>query len=83
MLGVNKVESKLNQLLAELLRLSANEITDTLSMKDTDAWDSLKHMELIVSIEETFDIQLTADEIVTMLDVKEIKNILTKKGALN
>jgi acyl carrier protein len=77
------MENKLNQLMAELLRLPQSEITDSLNMKDSDVWDSLKHMELIVSIEDAFDVQLTSDEIVNMLDVAQIKNILASKGALN
>ncbi len=78
-----EMESQLRELMAELLRMPQNEITGTLTMKETDSWDSLKHMELIVTLEETFDVQLTADEIITMLDMEGITKVLTDKGVLN
>jgi acyl carrier protein len=77
------MDKQLMKLMAELLRVPQNEITDTLTMNETDSWDSLKHMELVVTLEETFDVQLTADEIITMLDMKGITKVLTEKGALN
>ena len=54
-------------------------------MKDVDAWDSLKHMELIVSLEQSFGIELSFDEIVAMRSVGEIKRVLRGKegGVLN
>ena len=67
---------KVGILLADLLQVPVAEITDDLEMKDVEAWDSLKHMELVVSLEETFGIQLTFDEIVAMQSVGEIKRVL-------
>lgn len=51
-------------------------------MKDVDTWDSLIHMELIASVERSFGLQLTFDEIVAMTTVGEIKRVLTDKDAL-
>lgn len=73
------MEEKLKELMSDLFKMKKEEISDSLTMKDTDVWDSLKHMELIVSIEETFNVQLSADEIVAMQDVKAIKIILAEK----
>jgi acyl carrier protein len=75
------VESKVNHLVAGVLNIPAATITDDLAMKDVDAWDSLKHMELIVLMEESFDLQLTFEEIVTMQSVREIKRVLSERGA--
>jgi acyl carrier protein len=71
---------KLMKLMADVLRIQEDKITDELSINNTDTWDSLKHMELIVGIEQTFDIRLTADEIVSMVNISEIKSILKNKG---
>jgi len=73
----------LTRLMADLLRLEEKEITDTLTMEESDVWDSLKHMELIVSIEDTFNVELQPEEIVTMLSVKAIREVLNKKGIVN
>jgi acyl carrier protein len=74
------VNNKINTILAGILNISLDAVTDALAMKDVEAWDSLKHMELIATIEETLSIQLTFDEIVTMQDVAAIKKVLRTKG---
>ena len=66
--------------MAELFDIKNEDIMDSLTMANTDGWDSLKHMELIVSIEQTFGIELTFEEIVAMQTLKDIKKILKEKG---
>lgn len=77
---MQQVESKLENLLSEVLQIPSPAITDELTMKAVDAWDSLKHMELIVALEQSFDIQLSFDEIVAMQSVSEIKRVLRERG---
>jgi len=76
------VDEKIKSLLAEVLQLPAATITDDLEMKSTDVWDSLKHMEMVVSLEQSFGIELTFDEIVAMRSVGEIKRVLRGRGAV-
>ena len=66
--------------LAEVLQLPPSEITDDLTMKDVEAWDSLKHMELIVALETALEVQLTFEEIVAMQSVREIKRVLAERS---
>lgn len=68
----------MRKMLAGLLGL--DEIDDSLTMRDVDAWDSLMHMTMIVSIEEAAGIELTFEEIVTMQSVGEIKGVLEARG---
>ena len=70
----------LEQLLADLLQISVSEVTDELAMTDLEVWDSLKHMELIASLEEQLDIQLSFDDIVAMRSVGDIKRVLSDRG---
>jgi len=73
------MEEKLQKLMAEILKLNESAIKDSLEMKKTEGWDSLKHMELIVAFEQEFSIEFTVDEIVTMLNYQEIKRIILEK----
>jgi acyl carrier protein len=66
--------------LAEVLQLPPSQITDDLTMKDVEAWDSLKHMELIVALETALEVQLTFEEIVAMQSVREIKRVLAERS---
>lgn len=80
---MNEVNGKIELILAEVLQLPTSTIVDELAMKDLDVWDSLKHMELVVSLEQSFDVQLTFDDIVAMQSVREIKRVLRERSALS
>ena len=71
---------RLQSLIAEALRLPAESIVDSLDMQESGAWDSLTHMQLIAAIEDEFHIELTADEIVAMTSIAQIKSTLRKKA---
>ena len=77
------MERNVEQVVAEVLQMPPTMVNDELAMQDVDVWDSLKHMELIVSLEETFGLRLTFEEIVTMQSVARIKRVLKERGALN
>lgn len=66
-------------LISQILRVPNAEILDSLDMEATSTWDSLSHMELIAAIEDEFGIDLTADEIVSMRSVADIKTVLRAK----
>ena len=70
---------KLDQILCNVLRIKEEELNDNITMKDVEKWDSLKHMDLITSIEDELEIQFSMDDIISMKDIKTIKNIVNKK----
>lgn len=71
---------KLNEILANVLNLQIDTIDDKLSMKTCERWDSLKHIEVVSSIEDNFDIgRLTMDEMVEMTSYSAICKILASK----
>jgi acyl carrier protein len=75
------LEDRITHLLADVLQLPAAAITDDLAMKDTEVWDSLRHMELVVSLERSFGIALCPDDIVAMQTVGQIRRVLAQRGA--
>ena len=79
---MKEVDGKVEGLLADTIQVPAAKITDDLAMQDVEAWDSLKHMELIVALEEAFGVQLSFDEIVVMRSVGEIKRVLRERSAV-
>lgn len=80
---MQQVDGAVENLLSEVLQIPASKVTEDLAMKDVDAWDSLKHMELIVSLEQSFGIELSFDDIVAMQSVGEIKRVLKERGAVS
>lgn len=73
----------LYRLIANAIKLPPEKITPDLAMSSCSAWDSLAHMDLIVSLEERFGVTLSPDEIVAMTSVGEIERILKNKGVLS
>lgn len=68
------------KLMANVLKLPESRITADTRMADVAEWDSLKHMELIVAIEQAYSIELTGDEIADMTSVAAISAILSQRG---
>ena len=79
MLEKNEME-KLNKILCEVFRLKEDDLKDDLSMNNVQRWDSLAHMDLVTSIEDELNIQLSMDDIMNMTDIGTVRAIV---GSLN
>ncbi len=71
---------RLAPLLCELFRVDQAQLSDRITMNDLDGWDSLTHMELITSLESTFSIELSGDEIADMQSIGAIRKTLQNHG---
>jgi len=74
------MEGQLRELVAELLNVSANEISDASSPLTLPTWDSLNHLKLIVAIEERFGVTFTTPEVVDIGNYGDLKQRLRAKG---
>jgi acyl carrier protein len=72
--------SRVAQVLAEVLGLSAEQITDETSPDNTSQWDSMAAMNLVVAIEDEFDVRLSTAEIVSLRSVAIVKKVLIARG---
>ena len=70
---------KIKKVISETFQIKESSITSQTNMQDIDSWDSLTHMELIVSLEDEFSIEFTADEIMAMTDVEKIEKVVGEK----
>ncbi|HNB66818.1 acyl carrier protein [Accumulibacter sp.] len=75
--------NELFRLIAAALKLPLSAIDLTTSMQTTEAWDSLAHMELIISLEEHYRIMLEADQIAEMTSVAAVVDQLRERGLLD
>lgn len=74
------MEQKLKQIMANIFEVGEDEITDDSSIDNIENWDSLKHINLIIAIEEQFGISIDEDEMLEMTSFTEIKRILRDNG---
>ncbi|WP_302589873.1 acyl carrier protein [uncultured Muribaculum sp.] len=70
---------KYNHAFCEVLELDEKQLTD-LVYQGTELWDSVGHMTLIASLEDSFDIMLETDDIIDFSSYEKGKNILAKYG---
>jgi acyl carrier protein len=71
----------LEQLIARLLAEPLEQISDEASRKSLRNWNSLRHVELIIGLEDHFGVKFTRQEIYELSTVGEIREALRKKGA--
>lgn len=73
---MEQTDAKIQQIMADIFNISVNEITEDSSQDTIDAWDSLKHLDLVVALEEEFGISIPVEEIGTMTSFKIISFIV-------
>lgn len=69
-------EEKLVGVLVDVFDLDPSLVVDDMAKGTVEAWDSLRHMELIVALEAAFGIRLEFAEIQKMENVGNIKQVL-------
>ena len=56
-------------------------LTRTMTADDVDGWDSLSHINLIVTIEVRFNIKFTQGEVLSFRNVGDLMNCIERKVA--
>jgi acyl carrier protein len=74
------MDKGLAAILADVFGLREAEIHPGLKKEDVGTWDSLKQMDLVVSLEREFTIALEIPDILRMVTVADIMKILLEKG---
>ena len=70
------IEIRIKQVMSDVFNIDINSINDTSSPDNIENWDSLKHMNLIIALEEEFEIEFNDEEIVDSVNFALIFNIL-------
>ena len=76
------MDAKLRQLLADVFEQQPSLIQEQLTAEDIRSWDSLKHVQLVLALEQTYGIRLDTDEIAEIRGVKDIIETLHRHEAL-
>ena len=73
-------EDKLKQVLADVFGVDAKTINDATSMDTVAEWDSLRHLNLVLALEQQFNISFSGEETVQILNYPLIKIVLEEHG---
>ena len=73
-------EEKLKRVLANIFNIDIEGIDDTTSVDTVSQWDSLKHLNLVLALEQEFNITLSTEQTVEILNYPLIKADLSEHG---
>lgn len=74
------VEEKVKDILANILGIPREAVTEETSTETIVTWDSLRHISVILTLEDAFHVRFSGDEIVEMLSLKAILGRLRHRG---
>jgi len=74
------MNKRLISVLTDVFGLRADQIVPELTKDTVGSWDSLKQMDLVLSLEQEFGIALEIPDIIRMNSVATIIDVLTSKG---
>ena len=71
------MKERIKEIMKNVFCLDA--ISDGISQQNCEQWDSMNHLNLIVELEEEFDVSFEPEEIACMKDIDTINAILKTK----
>jgi len=75
-----KSEDRLTQTVAEVLGVNPYLLSEESSPSTVSSWDSLGHLNLVIALEEEFEVNLSAEEVLAMRNMGSIRRILHQYG---
>lgn len=77
----DEVYERLNRVFRDEFDDDSIELNDQTTSADIDGWDSLEHIDLIVSVEKEFGMKFTMSETTGMKNVGEMVDIILERAA--
>jgi acyl carrier protein len=76
---MNQIKERIRNVMAIIFEIDSKHIKDSAEPGIIESWDSLRHMNLIVALEEEFGIIFSDDEITELLNMELITSIISDK----
>ncbi len=74
------LQLQVKKVLAGIFQVPVEDLPDDLTFGDIPQWDSMGHMDVMMSLEENFGVQVTADTIVGLTSLPAIFSYLEQNG---
>ena len=71
-----EIESRVKNILSSILGVSEDEINKDSSPNTIETWDSMKQIDLVISLEEEFEIEFFNEQIIQIVDCKSLVEVL-------
>lgn len=74
-------DEKVKELIANVLNVSVDEVTDDTEIGELEEWDSLHNVQILVALEEEFRIKMTPDLLMDLETVEDIVDLIEELKA--
>lgn len=74
-----EIFEKLDEVFQDVFGDEEIHVTDETTAEDIEDWDSLEHINLVVAIENCFNIKFNMSEVTTMKNVGEMVDIIMER----
>jgi acyl carrier protein len=78
-MGTHVTLDQLTDIMRDVFDDDSIEPSEAMTADDVDAWDSLSHIRLMVSIEKRFQIKFTNAEVERLRNVGDLLNVINAK----
>ena len=68
-------------LIASVLSIDINRLEHKTTINDIASWDSIKHLEIIIQLEQVFDITINDEEVIGLISLGRIIELVKKKAS--
>src|SRR5207244_5794698 len=72
---------KICQIVADIFNIPLHMVTLSSSPDTAESWDSLQHVNLVIALEQSFNVQFPPEEVAEMLSVMRIVELIEQKLA--
>lgn len=73
------MDEQIKKVMSAVFGLDENQINENSSTDTIENWDSLQHINLIMALEEEFDLEFESDDITKMISFTDISNVINSK----
>ncbi len=70
------INEKVNKILADILDLETEQLSDDLTPDTAENWDSMNHLRLVTAIEQEFSISLSMEEIQSIQNISKLRDLV-------
>ena len=77
------MENRIKKVMSNVFNIDIDSINNDSSPDNIENWDSLKHMNLIVALEEDFDIEFDDNDIENLLNFQLISLTIKERIGVN
>lgn len=75
-----RMVSEVCEVVGDVFGLHPESLNQDTSPQSVEAWDSLRHLDVVMALEQRFGVRFSPDEIASMKDVRSIAVCIGKKA---